>query len=90
MTAIWLVIGALWLVILGAYAYVGFAKQPRPSKYEAELILEIRDEKLRIFQYETPTMICHISIIDVQMIGAQASVSCVAKNVEERGSRLQK
>lgn len=48
--------------------------------FAAHLILQIEDEELRIYEYETPRMLCHVSIIDVKMIGAQASVSCALKN----------
>jgi len=73
----------LVVVALSAPALSATATEPS-ARYKAELILEIRDEKLRIFQYETRELLCHISIIDVQMIGAQASVSCVRKDGNRR------
>ena len=50
------------------------------EKPRARLILEIKDEKLRIFEYETPRMLCHISVMDVSMIGSQATLTCVRKD----------
>lgn len=76
---------ALAVVAVSIPALSAVTAEP-PARYKAELILEIRDEKLRIFQYETRELLCHISIIDVQMIGAQASVSCVRKD-EAHGNR---
>ena len=74
------VLGAVLSALLFIYTALIMASQAHaegPPKYKVKLILEIRDEKLRIFEYETPLMRCHVSIIDVKMIGSQASVSCV-------------
>jgi hypothetical protein len=47
----------------------------------ARLLFEIKDESARVFEYETPRVLCHISIVDVKMIGSQAAISCVRKDV---------
>ena len=51
----------------------------RPPR--ARMIFEIKKERVRIFEYETPRLLCHLSVIDVKMIGSQASISCVRKDV---------
>jgi len=73
-----------WVLFVVMVLYVALitipsarADEPTPR---AKLILEIRDEKLRIFEYETSRLLCHVSIVDVKMIGSQVSVTCVRKD----------
>jgi hypothetical protein len=51
-------------------------EEPRPK---ARLLLEIKEEHVRIFEYETPRMLCHVTIITVRMVGAQVTSTCVRK-----------
>lgn len=54
--------------------------QAKAQTASARLILKIESEKLRIFEYETRWLRCHVSIIDVRMIGSQAAITCVRKD----------
>ncbi len=72
-----------WLLVAVMFAFLSLVTVPAARSQEATLLLEIEDEKLRIFEYETPRLLCHISIIDVKMIGSQASVTCVRKYVRK-------
>lgn len=71
-----------WILAAVMFMYLSLVIVPEakagPSP-RAELILEIADERLRIFEYETERMLCHISVVDVKMIGSQITNTCVLK-----------
>jgi len=74
-----------WILVFVMALYVSLvivpdAQASTPPKPRARLLLEIRDERLRVFEYETDKLMCHISVIDVKMIGSQASITCVRKD----------
>jgi hypothetical protein len=76
-----------WILAIVMFLFLSLVIVPKASGNDwtrpprARLLFEIKDERVRIFEYETPRMLCHLSIIDVKMIGSQASVSCVRKDV---------
>jgi len=70
-----------WILVFLMLAFLSLVVIPEAEAQEARLLLEIESESLRIFEYETPRMLCHVSIVDVKMIGSQASVTCVRKYV---------
>ena len=80
--------GALaWALVIVMFLFLSLVIVPEADGSDwlraprARLLLEIKDESVRVFEYETPRVLCHISIVDVKMIGSQASISCVRKDV---------
>ena len=76
-----------WLLALVMALYILLIVVPkadaREPKVEAELLLEIKDEKLKIFQFETSRILCEVVVIEVRMIGSQAAMTCVLKDTHE-------
>lgn len=78
------IIGWVLAILMALYVslvIVPSANADTPNR--ARLMLEIEDENLRIFEFETKRMLCYISIMDVRMIGAQHTLTCVRKDSEE-------
>lgn len=79
-----------WILAIVMFAFLALIVVPKAQAQEkprARLLLEIKDEKLRIFEYETPRVLCHFAIVDVKMIGSQGTLTCVKKDVKAYRSR---
>ena len=71
----WTLVAAMAIYVL--LIVVPGAKAGTPPS--ADLLVEIEGADLRVFEYETASLICHVAIMEVRMIGAQAAVTCVLK-----------
>ena len=75
----WLLAAVMWLYLALVIVPTASANVPE-ERPQARLLLEIKGEQLRIFEYETKWLRCHIAIIDVRVIGSQLSHTCVIKD----------
>jgi len=76
-----------WTLTLVMFLYVMLIIVPDAranTPAQPRLVLELEDEDVKILEYETPLMICHLAVAEVSMIGTQIVLTCVRNTDEQR------